>query len=884
MTCEQARRLLSAQRDDDPALTSTTPDAARAHRERCDACRRYQIALDAALAPLRDAAAFVPAGEARPGRITHRALDRWQRERDRADRDGVRAGGRRAVRARVAVAVSAVALVTAAAASLRGIVRPSSAPRPEVGAESAAAGAAAGEPRGGGVTRAAAAPKDPVAGTSPGAPPQRVVPPDMPLSAAAAPRGRRQSRVPAGFPHERAAATAAAARPPSPAAPSRPAPGDDLDRINADPGDVARRWLRLAPEEAASLESRLRASVRGGDDFVSVPLPQIASGDNRVLGAALAAYQREAAIVDPRLSRSVRLAAKATAFSDLCRQLSDQTGISLTASRSVADDKITVFCTDRPLRDLMRQISALFGFTWERTGEEGAYAYKLTQTLRAQLLEEELRNRDRNEALLALDQQMERFRKHLDLTPEQAKALANGASGEDKRVFEALAGAGWGPARLYFGLSGDEMAALRNGQALDFRSSPEKPGQRPLPENLAGNVLQSLAGSTRIDFKPEGGVSLRIDGDASKLPGLPPASVPGAGAWARLELKRGELGQFVLEGGSGVTLDTGQSKVAGFSGVDLGTGISPSVRDPKNAEANAALAADPALADLVTIRPRAPKRPGESDADAASPSAERKVTTADVLEAIHKATGKDVIGDYYTRLYSPGAVSVTRVRRFDALNRIADAMRARWSTDGGGRTGDAAWLRFRSASFFNDRLKEVPNRLLERWAAARREHGALPLDQYVEITQLGDAPLDSDAVAEGVRVLYGLAEWDEARAPLLRGHWRLLGSLSGGLRGAAQGENGVGFAQLPLAQQQQFVALTFGPDANPQPTLEDLAGASLRVTLRKPDAAAAAPTAAGNGGPDGGDRVMFTYRYGGPNTGRRKKEVQRNSVGTGRER
>jgi hypothetical protein len=534
----------------------------------------------------------------------------------------------------------------------------------------------------------------------------------------------------------------------------------------------------------------------------------------------------------------------------------------------------------------MRQISALFGFTWERTGEEGAYAYKLTQTLRAQLLEEELRNRDRNEALLALDQQMERFRKHLDLTPEQAKALANGASGEDKRVFEALAGAGWGPARLYFGLSGDEMAAppQRTGARLPIlagkaRSAPAsgKPGRRTCSNRSAG--------STRIELKPEGGASASgSTGDASKLPGLAPASVPGAGAWARLELKRGELGQFVLEGGSGVTLDTGQSKVAGFSGVDLGTGISPSVRDPKNAEANAALAADPALADLLTIRPRAPKRPGESDADAASPSAERKVTTADVLEAIHKATGKDVIGDYYTRLYSPGAVSVTRVRRFDALNRIADAMRARWSTDGGGRTGDAAWLRFRSASFFNDRLKEVPNRLLERWAAARREHGALPLDQYVEITQLGDAPLDSDAVAEGVRVLYGLAEWDEARAPLLRGHWRLLGSLSGGLRGAAQGENGVGFAQLPLAQQQQFVALTFGPDANPQPTLEDLAGASLRVTLRKPDAAAAAPTAAGNGGPDGGDRVMFTYRYGGPNTGRRKKEVQRNSVGTGRER
>src|SRR5207253_5497313 len=50
---------------------------------------------------------------------------------------------------------------------------------------------------------------------------------------------------------------------------------------------------------------------------------------------------------------------------------------------------------------------------------------------------------------------------------------------------------------------------------------------------------------------------------------------------------------------------------------------------------------------------------------------------------------------------------------------------------------------FRNAGFYNDRLREVPNRLLRRWVASRREHGALTLDDLVEIAQLPDAQLDS---------------------------------------------------------------------------------------------------------------------------------------------
>ena len=61
-------------------------------------------------------------------------------------------------------------------------------------------------------------------------------------------------------------------------------------------------------------------------------------------------------------------------------------------------------------------------------------------------------------------------------------------------------------------------------------------------------------------------------------------------------------------------------------------------------------------------------------------------------------------------------------------------MRLRWTRDSAPGAGSGeAWLQFRSASFFHDRLKEVPNRLLERWAESRKRNGALTLDDLIEI-------------------------------------------------------------------------------------------------------------------------------------------------------
>jgi hypothetical protein len=237
--------------------------------------------------------------------------------------------------------------------------------------------------------------------------------------------------------------------------------------------------------------------------------------------------------------------------------------------------------------------------------------------------------------------------------------------------------------------------------------------------------------------------------------GVPATAFADAHAKAALSLDRGELGQFTLHGSAGVGV---QSANGGRNSIDLpvtlAVGVSPSVRDPKNAEANAALKTEPALQKRVTIvpEPSAKAEPAPYDLPPLSPDAPlalpaigaKKATAADVLEAIHKATGQTVIGDYYTRLYAPDAVTVRDVPLFEALSRLSDTMRLRWSKDGD-------WLRFRSTGFFHDRLKEVPNRLLARWAESRRVHKTLRLDDLLEIAQLPDAQLQSQHMAEGAR-------------------------------------------------------------------------------------------------------------------------------------
>src|SRR5207245_4647716 len=110
----------------------------------------------------------------------------------------------------------------------------------------------------------------------------------------------------------------------------------------------------------------------------TIPFPRLASISNQQIAQAVESYKREAAIVDPRLSHEVTCAYKATALSDLCDQLRNDTGIQLSAGPSVADEKVTLFCGKMPLREEMRQLARAFGCTWLRSKkEDGDYREEL---------------------------------------------------------------------------------------------------------------------------------------------------------------------------------------------------------------------------------------------------------------------------------------------------------------------------------------------------------------------------------------------------------------------------------------------------------------------------------------------------------------------------
>jgi hypothetical protein len=540
--------------------------------------------------------------------------------------------------------------------------------------------------------------------------------------------------------------------------------------------------------------------------------------------AGLMLPETEKEVVDSRLTKRVALAFKGMALSDLCEHLRADTGVRLAAGPSVADEKVTIFCPELPLREVMRQLSRPFGYTWLRSGTAGQYRYELVQDLRSQLLEEELRNRDRNESVLALERELQRYRPYMTLSPDEALERAKTAPPGEKELLEKLSGPRWGVIQMFARLSSQDMTLLRAGQELYFCEAPkagEAPlpmGQRVLPPEIGRGVLQSMRDWRLIKSRNEEGVEGYGYSTDRTAPGaLPPAAIPTCRAGVTLRLNESELGRVQLGGNS--HLNTIGSNGPPYGDMqehhgDCAAGISPTVLRPNNAAVNARLARDPALQRQVTVVP---------GGALASP----KVTSADVLEALHRATGLPIVADFYTRLDKPEDVSVRHAPLFDALNRLADTMRLRWHKDG-------EWLQFRSTSFYDDRLKEVPNRLLNRWVASRRERGALTLDDLCEIAALRDVQLDGGDMAEGAREYLGLAEWDVARDGLLRPHLRFLASLTPSQRQEATTAAGLLLTRMSLSQQQQFIAL--GVRGGPLQSLNDLAGATLRVDYTRPGA------------------------------------------------
>jgi hypothetical protein len=576
---------------------------------------------------------------------------------------------------------------------------------------------------------------------------------------------------------------------------------DDLAFVNPDPGAVVQRWAPLPRDEWEQIEARVRRSVRVKDDFVQIPFPRIASASSRQIVAAVEQYKREAAMVDPRLAREITLEFKGAALSDVCDQLHAQTGIQLVAGRSVADEKVTIFCEKTPLRQVMREINRLFGYAWLRSGKPGEYRYELEQDLRSQLLEEELRNRDRDAALLALDAQMQQYRPYLGLSYDELQQRATQSPEVSRLLFNVMHNAGWAGMKLYYRLTPAQRAALVSGQTLTFRPDAPDPDSR-LPAEWQRPILRSWS-----DVRSVEGKLMQM----AEMPGMRVNQ-----GWLRLN--RSELGQVSLT--CGATAGPPDPRAAGLSNVgptSIATGQSPSVAAPGNSNANAALQRQSPFDRIVSLRPEpsCPRlkrgKPTAWEQNLYSVSlgdmGQPHVFSSDVWEAVHRATGLPIVADYYTRMYRLDKVTVQHKSLFEALCSSADAMGVRCRKDGD-------FLLCRGTSYFWDKLKEVPNRYQQRWAHDRDANGGLPMADFLEMACLPDQELDSTVVAEAIEHCWGLPEWLYLHFEAFRREARLLKMLPPEQMQQALQSGGVPISALTPAQQQAALQFQYAANAD----------------------------------------------------------------------
>src|SRR5262249_33984637 len=129
-------------------------------------------------------------------------------------------------------------------------------------------------------------------------------------------------------------------------------------------------------------------------------------------------------------------------------------------------------------------------------------------------------------------------------------------------------------------------------------------------------------------------------GSPKEVPGgVPPASSPDARPAVLLKLHQNELGEYLLIASSGVALRPDQTRY--ILGSDaIAVGVSPAVAQPRNREAHARLAQDPSLQPRVTVQPQPSCSLGVgAGVYGLGRNPGPRITSADVLEALHRATG-----------------------------------------------------------------------------------------------------------------------------------------------------------------------------------------------------------------------------------------------------
>jgi hypothetical protein len=182
-----------------------------------------------------------------------------------------------------------------------------------------------------------------------------------------------------------------------------------------------------------------------------------------------------------------------------------------------------------------------------------------------------------------------------------------------------------------------------------------------------------------------------------------------------------------------------------------------------------------------------------------------------VAEALHRATGLEVLCDSFVRARVEPARVNGRRSVVQVLDAIAQDLDYRWETEGGA-------IRLRSGLYYEDRPSEVPERILRPWRGRVAQKGAPHLDDLAELA----AALE-DSRLRGMQDFWGwYLEGTGIEAPRgaaglygTRYHLRYWASLSRPQRQAVLAGNALPVAQMTGQQRQAFLLALASPAEPP---------------------------------------------------------------------
>ncbi|MDW8105260.1 MAG: hypothetical protein RMK92_09650 [Armatimonadota bacterium] len=122
-----------------------------------------------------------------------------------------------------------------------------------------------------------------------------------------------------------------------------------------------------------------------------------------LLSTSLWAQQTAPLAEEEALRKPVTVQHKMILLPDLLREVSRQTGVSLTCGRELANDKLTVFVREKPAAELLKHVATIVVGEWRKTGS----GYMLVQTAQGRKWEEEYLAREREQGWKRLRQRIQ---------------------------------------------------------------------------------------------------------------------------------------------------------------------------------------------------------------------------------------------------------------------------------------------------------------------------------------------------------------------------------------------------------------------------------------------------------------------------------------------